>query len=237
MRPTLKGKLLKAICSNGWHLGLWWIDIKYAILEWVLLKTYRLRFKLSKRIVLTSHAYWDGRPVTCEDVEIEDQWGFWLPLGFMLQAQSAFDEENRWNDEHGYGLEPWADYVEGGWPIHRVRADELLPKHFFEEGKKHMKLRMGDLYYDKDFEYRVTSVSDKWLDDEKKRWAEWEAAGRPPFKIAFAEGAKEDFKEILGEDDAQKFFEKIDLDNKTKDIIHDATTKEKKDDTGTSQAG
>lgn len=230
MSPTVKGSIYKALRSNGWSLTLWWIDIKYAILERVLLATAKLRFKYSKKIILTSHTYWDGRPLSCEDVEIEDQWGFWLPLGFMLQTKKAWDEEVQWEKDHGfYDGREYSEYQEGGWPIRRVDAPELLPKHFFEEGKKHMKLRMGDLYYDKDFEYRVVSVSDKWADEEKKRWAEWEAAGRPPFKISFADGAKEDFKEILGEDEAQKLFDKIDLDNKTKGIIHDALKEKPKD--------
>lgn len=220
--PNFIRRIRKALEHGFWTLL--WIDVRYGIEEWVLLKTARLRAKYSKTIIIHPDGYLEAdRPEMGDDYTIMDQWGFWLPLGFMISTKKSFEEDQKWNREHGYPEEPYVEYQEADWPCYYLDKDVVTEYDVVECLRKHMKLRLGDKYYDKDYQYRSSHLSQKWIDEEKKRIAEWEAGGRKPYKVVFSDGAKEDFEEILGEDEAKKLFDKVDLDNKTKDIIHEVT--------------
>lgn len=204
--------------------SLLWIDIRYGIEEWVLLKTARLRVKYTKKIMIKPDGCMEeGRVDSGDDYTVMDQWGLWLPLGFMISLKKHHDEENVWNKENGYPEEPYEEYREADWPCYTLDKDVITEYDVVACLRRHMKLRLGDKYYTKTYEYHSVHLSQEWIDEEKKRMDEWIAGGRKPYKVVFADGAKEDMKDILGDDEAQKLFDKVDLDNKTKDIIHEVT--------------
>lgn len=226
--PYLIRQIRKSLEPGFWSIL--WIDVRYGIEEWILLKTARLRAKYTKRIIIHPDGYLEEtRPECGDDYTVMDQWGFWLPLGFMISRKKDFDQENVWNKEHGYPEEPYLEYQEADWPVYRLDKEVITEYDVVSCLRKHMKLRLGEKYYEKDYQYRSSHLSQKWIDEEAARIAEWKAGGCKPYKVVFADGAKEDMKEILGDDKAQQLFDKIDLDNKTKDIIHEVTKPKDKD--------
>lgn len=215
MSFKIKKVLRKAVHkAKGFSLALLWIDIRYGVEEWFCLKTWKWRLKHTKRICLYSMAYY--RPVGSgwDDVEVEDQWGLWLPIGFGLVSKANWDFDQKINRDIGQPEDEWKDFVDGGWPTYYYKDEFLTADHYFDAARKHLKHKTGDQAYDKDIELKLRVQSQKSLDDETKQWIDWVADGSKPMKVEFTDKAKEDMKELLGEDDAKKLFDDVEKRNK-----------------------
>lgn len=222
MNPKLKRELLKSVKKTAlskWYdvtlkASLLWIDVKYGFLNWFFLKTWKFRLKHSKFVILSSMAYHTPTG-TWDDVDVADQWGNWLPLGFGICSRLNWEFDNEINVKIGEPEEPWQD-VSGDedWKTYWFRDDYLDSKHYIAAARRHLKEKIGDAIYGKDFELRLKMMSQKWIDDETKQWAEWVANGSKPYKVEFAEGAKDNLKEIIGEDGANELFKDIEERNK-----------------------
>lgn len=202
---------------------MWWIDIKYGFLEWFCKKTAKLRMKYTKFLLLKSNAYFNNDfQMTWDDVEVYDQWGLWFPLGFGIVSKKNFDWDNEFNEKYGYPLEKWKDEVHCtcedhkncGWTTYYFKDEFLDAKHYLIAGRKHINREVGDLAVDKDLKVELIVLSQKQLNDDLIQQAEWIKGGKKPFKIEFSDRAKEDFKKILGEEDAQELFDEHEKRNK-----------------------
>lgn len=210
-----KWKYLRS--SNGLHWKLWWIDIRYGIEEWLLLKTWKFRLKHTKVLKLSSMAY-NTATTTWDDVDVADQWGLWLPLGFGICSRLNWEFDNDVNRNIGQPEEPWRD-VDGNddWKTYYVKDEFLVSNHYIDSARRHLKDKLGDDIYEKDFELTLKLMSQKWIDDDQKMWEEMRGK---PLKVAFTDQAKEDIKEMVGEEGAAEIFKDIedrnkDIDNKT----------------------
>lgn len=221
MRPGIKKDIIKSIRRMqhkffGLDIRLIWIDIRYGVEEWVLLKTWRFRLKHSKRLQLSSMAY-HGAQMGWDDVDVADQWGRWLPLGFGICSQKNWEFDNEVNKRIGEPEEPWQE-VSGGdnWKTYWFHEDYLDSRHYFNAARRHLKDKLSDAFYDKELELRIFVQSQKSLDEETKQYLEWVGNGSKPLKVEFTDNAKDDMKKILGDDGADQLFK--DIDERNKDI-------------------
>jgi hypothetical protein len=222
MGPKGKRQILKAIKQTTltkWYdlklkLALAWIDVRYSVEEWVLLRTWKWRFKRTKFIKLSSMAYHSDK-MGWDDVDVSDQWGHWLPLGFGICSQSNFDFDNKVNRDIGQPEELWQD-VSGGddWKTYWYHDEYLDSRHYFHAARKHLKDKLGADFYEKEIELRLFVQSQKSMDDETKQYLEWVANGSKPLKVEFTDKAKEDMKKLFGEEEAKDLFDKTDERNK-----------------------
>lgn len=207
----MKWEILQATRSK---LSLLWIDIKYGILDWILKKTWRVRLKHSKRVKLSSMAY-HSDTMTWDDVNVADQWGHWLPLGYGICSFKLWEFDNKINKDIGEPEEPWQDVVESeDWITYYYRDDYLDSKHYFHSARKHLLKKLGKDFYDKEIELKLFVQSQKSLDDDTKQYLEWIANGSKPFKVELTDHAKEDVKRLFGEDEANDFLKRVDERNK-----------------------
>lgn len=195
-------------------LALIWIDVRYSVEEWVLLRTWKFRAKHSKRLQLSSLAYYNEGKMSWDDVEVADQWGLWLPIGFGLVSKANWDFDQHINRDIGQPEDEWKDFVDGDWPTYYYKDDFLNSNHYFDAARKHFKRKLSDVAYNKDITLRLCVVSQESIDEETKRWMDWVADGSKPFKIQFTDKAKDDLSGILGEDEAKDLFNEIDEKNK-----------------------
>lgn len=194
-------------------LALVWIEVRYGVEQWVLTKTWKFRAKHTKRFRLFSMAY--NQPQSSwDDVEVADQWGLWLPCGFGIVSKANFDFDQMINRDIGQPEDEWKDFVDGDWPTYYYKDEFLNHNHYFDAARKNLKAKLGASMYDKEIEVRLFVQSQKSLDDDLIQQAEWVAGGSKPFKISFADGAKEDFKELFGEEAANEIIEDAEKRNK-----------------------
>ena len=189
-----------------------WIDISCGIEEWLLKLTANFRLKHTKKLILKDHAYfdWTGEYQTIDmDVDIYDQWGFWLPYGFELVSKKAWELENDMNRKLGHPEEPWRDVDDRSkdWTYYYTKNDYITIKDVFQLSRKYLKKVLGDKYHDKDLEVCFLATSQKWMDEQLLEEAEWVKAGKPKRKVEFTDKAKEGFKDIMGDEKASKMFE------------------------------
>lgn len=193
-------------------------DIKYAVEEWVLKKTSSLRIKYSKKLIIGSHAYFDftGTYEQCwDDVNVHDQWGFWLPLGFGICSRLVWESDNDFNKEYGYDEEPWLDvHKSKNYWTYYTKDTYLEAKHYFKFARKHLTYMLGDVFQKKELELRLHATDLDFIKEETIRQAEWIKSGKPKLKVEFCDQARENLKDILGEDEAKKLFEENDKRNK-----------------------
>lgn len=218
MLPKSLHKSLREMTENAtknifiklWRKVGWvWFDIRWFVKVRLLKHTAALRLRLSKRLIISSEHLFD-KIFTWDDVEVLDAWGFWLPLGFGLCSRLTWEEDNKLNRELGYPEEPWQDSKgDESWRTYFYKDDYLNQAHYFDAARKHLAKKLGSKMYDKLLEFRLTAVSQKDLDEEQKRYLEWVQGGMQPYKIAFADQAKDDLKDLLGEEDAQGLIDKF----------------------------
>jgi len=196
-------------------LALIWIDVRYDIEEFILKKTWKFRVKHSKKLRLSSLAYYNEGQMAWDDVEVADQWGLWLPIGFGLVSKANWDFDQQINRDIGEPEQEWQDFIDGDWPTYYYKEDYLNSNHYFDAARKHFQRKLGDLAYNKDIELRLIVVSKESQDEETKRWMNWVADGSKPMKVQFTDKAKDDFREILGEDSAEQLFKETeDINNR-----------------------
>lgn len=195
-------------------LALLWIDIRFSVEEWVLLKTWKFRAKHSKYLGIYSLAYYQESKLAWDDVEVTDQWGLWLPIGFGLVSKANWDFDQQINRDIGQPEEEWKDFVDGDWPTYFYKDEYLNSDHYFNAARKNFKHKLGDLAYGKEIELRLKVLSQESMDEETKRWMDWVADGSKPFKIHFTETAKDDLSNIMGESEAKDLFKKLEEENK-----------------------
>lgn len=223
MNPELKRQVLKNLKRSSlskWYdlklfLALKWIDVRYGAETWFCLKTWKWRFKHTKRLHLYSMAY-NHPQMGWDDVEVKDQWGLWLPIGFGIISQANWDFDQKINADIGAPSDTWTDFVDGDWPTYYYRDEFLTNNHYFDAARKNIKRRMGDDGYKKEFELRLLIQSQESLDEETKRWVDWVADGSKPLKVEFSKGAEESLKDLFGEDEAKQIIE--DVEKRNKDI-------------------
>jgi len=206
MHPKLMARLLK---FNKMKLIELWIDVKYGVIEWVLLKTKNLRLKYSKKLILTSHAYYDYEGhMTWDDVEVNDQWNFWLPLSFGIISKANWEFDNQVNRDCGLPEDPWQDVVKHeNWWTYCFEDEFLNSNHYFWAARKHLKEKLGDDFNNKELELRLEIINQDYINADAIRQAEWIKEGKPKYKIEFGDKAKENLEGILGEDEANKLFD------------------------------
>jgi hypothetical protein len=218
---------------NRLWFQLLWIEIKYFFIEHFLRLTWRLRLKYTKHLILDSHAYHDHTgeyTISWDDVDVKDQWGMYLPFAFGIVSKANYDFDQKINRDIGEPEDPWKEVVhhpcekhmkdkqecplDCGWTTYYFEDEYLNSKHYFTGARKHLNKVLGDKIKDKDFHLHLTAVSQQFLLDEAVRVAEWVKDGKKPFKIEFSDQAKEDFKKLLGEEDATEFFKEQEERNK-----------------------
>jgi len=220
----LKRRILKAIKEAGmegtsnpfrkaWRLCFWlWFEIKWDVIETTLKKTANWRIKHSKKLILKSeHLY--TKPSMWDDVEVCDQWGFWVPFGFGICSYGMWEEDDKFNAENNWERTPFQEMIEGdGWDTYYSKEKFLSMDFYFEAARKHLAKRMGTVAYTKELELQQVAASKEWLDKEQQQYLEWVQGGMKPYDIHFTEHCKEDLKGILGEEDATKLIENYDAD-------------------------
>jgi hypothetical protein len=217
MSLKLKKLLRKAVHkTKGFSFALLWIDIRFGVEEWVLLKTAAWRFKHSKRLKLSSMAYHSDK-MGWDDVDVSDQWGYWLPCGFGLVAKSNWDFDQQINRDIGEPEQEWKDFVDGDWPTYYYKDEFLNAQYYIHAARKHFRYKFGDQAYDKEIELTLFVQSQKSLDDDMKQYLDWIASGSPKFKVEFSDQAKEDMRRILGEEEANRLFKENDESNQGSD--------------------
>ncbi len=208
--------------SKMWSLklmfDLWWIDFGGAISQWFLLKTANWRIKRSKKLILSGSAYFDWTgdyDQSWEDVDVYDERGRWLPLGFGICSYISWKADNDMNKQIGEPEEPWKDVIDSGnWTTYYTKDVYLEAKHYFIFARKHLKKMLGKELYNKELELKLKVVNQKFLDETLIKQAEWIKEGKPEFKVEFTDRAKKDFKKLLGEEEAQTLFDEQSEKNK-----------------------
>lgn len=218
-----------------------WIDIKYGIYHWFLDKTTRWRFKHSKKLILNSDAYYaHNYEIGWDDVQINDQWGFWMPLCFTICSKKNWEFDNEMNKKCDIPEEPWRDEHECdckkkcGYTTYYFKEDYLNSNHYFMAARKELK-KLGEKAVGKELELRLFTQSQKDINKEMIQHAEWIKAGKPKFKVEFADQAKEGFEKMLGKEEAQKLFDEQakknkEIDRKKGEQIIDRLLDDKKED-------
>lgn len=228
-------KLLEAIRAEDRHLqlALWWIEVKYAFLDWFYKKTAKLRMKYTKTLILKSLAYYDyNYQMTWDDVDVYDQWGMCFSLGFGIVSKKNWEFDNQINRDIGQPEEPWRDVVRCectdhkncGWTSYYFKEDFLNSNHYFQAARKHLVTELGDLAKNKELELQLRIVSQQHINTDLLQQAEWVKGGKKPLKVELTDQAKEDFKKLLGDEDAQSLFDEIQEKNKEIDKQDDTNT-------------
>jgi hypothetical protein len=213
---TTKNIFIKLQRKIGWL----WFDVRWLVKEQVLKHTVTLRLYLSKNLIISSEHLFE-KAFMWDDVQVQDAWGFWLPLGFGLCSRLMWEEDNKMNRELGYPEEPWQDVkVNKDWETYWYKDDYLNQGHYFDAARKYLAKKIGNKVYDKLLEFRLTAVSQKDLDVEQKRYLDWVQGGMQPYKISLTDQAKEDFENLFGKDEAKELidhFEKKEGDDELND--------------------
>lgn len=199
----------------GW-VKIWAWESKLWALELILRYTAKLRFRFSKKLIISSPHLFE-KSFTWDDIEFLDQWGLWLPLGCGLVSRKAWEQDNELNKETGLPLNKWESITDHeGWITFHFNEDYIRLEHYFTSARKYLAMRTGKKAYKKELEFRVSSPSQECMDIEEKRYLDWVQAGKPEFKIKFSDQAKKDLTDICG-DQAKELWEKREKDEDTKD--------------------